>query len=53
MRRPDYVACKEKRTACWVLVGRPEAKRRIGRRGRRREDNINIDLRDIGWGGVD
>jgi hypothetical protein len=34
-----------------VLVGRPEVKRPLGRPRRRREDNIKIDLRDIGIDG--
>jgi hypothetical protein len=35
------------------LVGIPEGKRLLGRTRRRWEDNIKIDLRDIGWGDVD
>jgi hypothetical protein len=31
-----------------VLVGRPEGKRLLGRPRRRREDNIKMDLREIG-----
>jgi hypothetical protein len=31
-----------------VLVGRPEGKRPPGRRRRRWEDNIKMDLREIG-----
>jgi hypothetical protein len=31
-----------------VLVGRPEGKRPLGRRRRRWEDNIKLDLREIG-----
>jgi hypothetical protein len=31
-----------------VLVGRPEGKRPLGRPRRRWEDNIKIDLREIG-----
>jgi hypothetical protein len=34
-------------------VGKPEGKRPHGRPSRRWEDNIKIDLREIGWGGVD
>jgi hypothetical protein len=30
----------------------PEGKRRLGRPRCRREDNIKMDLREIGWGGV-
>jgi hypothetical protein len=35
-----------------VLVGRPEGKRPLGRRRRRREDNIKMDLREIGIDGA-
>jgi hypothetical protein len=31
-----------------VLVGRPESKRPLGRPRRRLEDNIKLDLREIG-----
>jgi hypothetical protein len=34
------------------LVGKPEGKRPPGRPRRRREDNIKMDLREIGLGGV-
>jgi hypothetical protein len=34
-----------------VLVGRPESKRPLGRRRRRWEDNIKMDLREIGIDG--
>jgi hypothetical protein len=35
-----------------VLVGRPEGKRPLGRPGRRGEDNIKMDLREIGIDGA-
>jgi hypothetical protein len=35
-----------------VLVGRPEGKRPLGRPRRRWEDNIKIDLREIGIDGA-
>jgi hypothetical protein len=35
-----------------VLVRRPEDKRRLGRPRRRWEDNIKIDLREIGFDGA-
>jgi hypothetical protein len=35
-----------------VLVGRPEGKRPLGRPRCRWEDNINMDLREIGIDGV-
>jgi hypothetical protein len=34
-------------------VGKPEGKRPLGRHRRRWEDNIKMDLREIGWGVVD
>jgi hypothetical protein len=36
-----------------VLVGKPEGKRPLGRPRRRREDNIKIDLQEVGCGGMD
>jgi hypothetical protein len=43
----------EKKTACRLLVGRPEGKRPLGRPRRRWVDNIKKDLREIGWDFVD
>jgi hypothetical protein len=34
-------------------VGKPEGKRPLGRILCRKEDDIKMDLREIGWGGVD
>jgi hypothetical protein len=36
-----------------VLVGNPESKRLLGRERIKLENNIKMDLRDIGWGGMD
>jgi hypothetical protein len=36
-----------------IWVGKPEGKRPIGRPRCRWVDNIKMDLRDIGWGGMD
>jgi hypothetical protein len=36
-----------------ILVGKPEGKTPLGRSRRKWEDNIKMNLRDIGWGGVD
>ena len=36
-----------------VLVGKPEGKRPFGRPGRIWEDNIKMDLQDVGCGGMD
>jgi len=35
-----------------ILVGKPEGKRLLGRRWRTWEDNIRMDLRELGWEGV-
>jgi hypothetical protein len=35
-----------------ILVRMPERKRPLGRLKRRWEDNIRMDLREIGWGGM-
>jgi hypothetical protein len=37
----------------YILVGKPEGKRPLGRPRRRWVDNIKIDLREIGWDGMD
>ena len=34
-----------------VLVGKPEGKRSLGRPRRRWEDNIKMDLQEVGGGG--
>jgi hypothetical protein len=39
-----------KRNACRILVGKPEGKRPLGRRW---VNNIKMDLREIGWDGMD
>ncbi|KAJ4449084.1 hypothetical protein ANN_00479 [Periplaneta americana] len=39
----------ESRNAYRVLVGRPEGKRPLGRSRRRWEDNIKMDLREVGY----
>jgi hypothetical protein len=36
-----------------VLVGKPEGKRPLGRPRCRWEDNIKIDLQEVGCGGMD
>jgi hypothetical protein len=51
MRWAGHVAgMGEKRGAYRILVGRPEGRRPLGRPRRRREDNIKMDLQDVGWG---
>jgi hypothetical protein len=43
----------EKRNAYRILVGKPEGKRPLGKPRCRWVDNIKMDLREIGWNGVD
>jgi hypothetical protein len=43
----------EKRNAYRILLGKPEAKGPLGRPRRRWENNIIMDLREMGWGGMD
>jgi hypothetical protein len=41
----------ERRGAYRVLVGKPEGRRPLERPRHRWEDNIEMDLREVGWGG--
>jgi hypothetical protein len=43
----------EKMNAYRILVGKSEGKRPIGGPRRRWMDNIKINLREIGWDGMD
>ncbi|KAJ4434334.1 hypothetical protein ANN_22891 [Periplaneta americana] len=50
LRLAGHVASMSKsRNAYGVLVGRPEGKRPLGRSRRRWEDNIKMDLREVGY----
>jgi hypothetical protein len=40
----------ERRGAYRALVGKPDGCRPLGRPRRRWEDNIKMDLREVGWG---
>jgi hypothetical protein len=40
----------ENRNAYWLLLGKPEGKRPLGRLRRRWVDNIRMDLVKVGWG---
>ena len=52
MRWAGHVArMGERRGVCRVLVGKPEGKRPLGRPRRKWEDNIKIDLQEVGCGG--
>jgi hypothetical protein len=46
-------AWREKWNAYRILVGKPEGRRPLGRPRHRREDNIRMVLRKIGWGSMD
>ena len=49
LRWTGHVARMEQsRNAYRVLVGKPDGKRPLGRPRRRREDNIRMDLREVG-----
>jgi hypothetical protein len=43
----------KKRDVYRILVGKPEGKRPLGRPRMNWLDNIKMDLREIGWNGVD
>ena len=52
MRWAGHVArMGERRVVHRVLVGKPEGKRPLGRPRHRWEDNIEMDLREVGGGG--
>jgi hypothetical protein len=54
MRLAGHVAgMGAKRNAYRILVGNPEGKRPLGRPRHRWVDNIKMDLREIGWDGMD
>jgi hypothetical protein len=54
MRWAGHVArMGEKRNAYRILVGNPEGRRSLGRPRRRWMDIIKMDLREIGWDGID
>jgi len=43
----------ERRVVYRVLVGKPERKRSLGRPRRKSEDNIKMDLQEVGCEGMD
>jgi len=43
----------ERRGVYKFLVGKPEGNRPLGRSRRRWENNIEMDLREVGCGGMD
>jgi hypothetical protein len=54
MRWTGHVArMGEKRNAYRILVGKPEGKKPLGRQKRKWVDSIKMDLREVGWDGLD
>jgi hypothetical protein len=54
MRLAGHVARMGKKSNAYrVLVRKPEGKRPLGRHRRKWEYNIKMDVREIGWGGMD
>jgi hypothetical protein len=43
----------DKRNEYRIVVGKPERKSPLGRPRRRWEDNVKMDLREIGWTDMD
>jgi hypothetical protein len=43
----------ERRVANRILMGKPELKMPVGRPRHRWEDNIKMDLQEVGWGSMD
>jgi hypothetical protein len=54
MRWAGYIArMGERRDAYKILVGRPEGRRPLGRPRHRWENNIKMDLQEVGWDCMD
>ena len=54
IRWAGHVARMEEwRGVCRILVGKHEGKKPLGRSRRRWEDNIKMDLQEVGYGGMD
>ena len=54
MKWAEHVARMGDKTGMYtVLVRKPEGKRPLGRPRRRWEDNIEMDLQEVGCGGMD
>jgi len=51
--RCAVVCVWERRNAYNVLVGRPEGRRPLGKSRHRWEDNIKMELKEVGLGGMD
>jgi len=54
MRWAGHVArMGREKSYTWLWLGKPEGKRPLGRPRRRCEDNIKMDLQEVGCGGMD
>jgi len=54
IRSAEYVSrIGDRKDAYWVLMGSSDRKRPLGRRRRRWEDNTNVNLQQVEWGGMD
>jgi hypothetical protein len=54
MKWTGHVArMEDKRNAYKILMGKPEGKRPLGRPRCRWVDSINMDLKELGWDGMD
>jgi hypothetical protein len=54
MRWAGHVAHTGENSGAYrILVGRPERKTTLGRPKRRWEDNIKMDIQDVGWESMD
>ena len=53
MRWVRHVACMMRRGVYSVFVGKPEIKGQLGRPRRGRVENIKMDFREMGCGGMD
>jgi hypothetical protein len=52
LRWAGHVACIGDRCAYSALVGKPEGRRPLERPMQRWEDNIKMDIREVGWGAL-
>jgi len=53
LRKVNWLCVREGRGVHRVLVGKPERKKPLGKLWRRWEDNIKMDLQEVGFGGMD
>ena len=53
IRRAGHVARMGEGSDVYMVLGKPEGKRPLGKPRRRWEDNTNMDLREVGCRGMD